>query len=171
MSPAIINLKPSKTYIPANSLCYEKKKQHTLHTLTHSPNRKTSTFAATTHFMPTSPKDIFNIPIRYKVYIYIYIYFFFFYIPCIAISQILVPCTFLFFSILRGMRAMILPFIPHRFLISPSFPLLCSSLSSQVRHPCISETVGHLKTRLRRQIPGQMIQSFPSNPKFPNCSG
>ena len=92
-------------------------------------------------------------------------------IPCIAINQILVPCTFLFFSILRGMRAMILPFFPHHFLISPSFPLLCSSFSSQVRHPCIGETVGHLKTRLRRQIPGQMIQSFPSNPKFPNCSG
>ena len=81
MSPAIINLKPSKTYIPANSLCYEKKKQHTLHTLTHSPNRKTSTFAATTHFMPTSPKDIFNIPIRYKVYIYIFLYTLYSYKP------------------------------------------------------------------------------------------
>ena len=88
-----------------------------------------------------------------------------------------VQSTFHFFRYLRGIHAMwwsyhSFPIFSRFHLISHPSSWFAALFSSQVRHPCIGETVGHLKTRLRRQIPaGRMMQCLSSNPKCPNCLG
>lgn len=118
--------------------------------------------------LATSPKDISNYMVIYLAYLQAK----YLYKSCIMCNQ---PLTFS--AYLRGIHAMwwsyhSFPILSKFHLISHPSSWFAALFSSQVRHPCIGETVGHLKTRLRRQIPaGGMIQCLSSNPKCPNRLG